>query len=97
MEEDEGPGGRGGHLLASSEADLFSERAEALRLIRVMLMADGGSSPEAAAGALSRFRAILDGYLECPTLLDPHLERMAGELAEGAREAIHGVFLAGRG
>ena len=97
MEEDEGPGGRGGHLLASSEADLFSERAEALRLIRMMLMADGGSSPEAAAGALSRFRAILDGYLECPTLLDPHLERMAGELAEGAREAIHGVFLAGRG
>ena len=42
---------------------------------------------------LSQFRTILDGYQECPTLLDAHLERMASALAQGARDMVHELFV----
>ena len=43
--------------------------------------------------ALRRLRAILDKYLECPTLLDPHLESMVHQLILPARAIVHDLFL----
>jgi len=45
-----------------------------------------------ALKALSRFRCILDKYLEFPTLLDPYLERMAGTLGSRARDIVHLLY-----
>jgi len=42
--------------------------------------------------ALSRLRVIFDKYLECPTLLDPHLERMCTALSSKALEIIHELY-----
>jgi len=41
---------------------------------------------------LQAFRSIIDKYLECPTLLDPHLESMITQLATYSRTIIHEYF-----
>ena len=85
------------HLLASSESDLFAERDEAYRLVQNLAStrnaaADPTATSLNAVADLSQFRTILDGYQECPTLLDAHLERMASSLAQGARTMVHELF-----
>ncbi|KAL3823354.1 hypothetical protein ACHAXA_008849 [Cyclostephanos tholiformis] len=46
-----------------------------------------------ADAALSKFRSILDKYLECPTLLDPTLEIMVRGLSYPARGIVRDIYL----
>lgn len=57
----------------SSETYLFGEEDQAWNCIR---------SIQTDVGALPRLQMIFDRYLECPTLLDPSLERFVNELAQ---------------
>lgn len=76
----------------TKESYLFSEHQEALHWIECL----SSSSSAAAAGepcsnssqALRRLREIFDKYLECPTLLDPHLEELVNRLASGIVAAL---------
>lgn len=86
---------------ASSESILFVEKEEVFRLIDVLSQSvpSSTSASEAAEAfetspdaALSKLRNILDKYLECPTLLDPHLESMVQRLTLPARRIIHELF-----
>ena len=43
--------------------------------------------------ALHRLRAVLDGYLDCPTLLDPHLESICSRMMIPARDIVHKIYL----
>ena len=60
--------------------------------VSVLPSPSSSQSAKAADDLLASFRNILDGYQECPTLLDRHLERMATSLAAGARTAVHELF-----
>lgn len=79
---------------ATSELYLFAEEKEALNCIDALLVvvpvdSDGKRSVQSETAddprdaVLSRWRQIMDRYLECPTLLDQSLERMVQRLAEG--------------
>ncbi len=73
----------GGVALSSSA--LFMEKDEALRLLEQISAAEDGGGGEAA---VAKFAAILDGYLELPIVLDPHLESMMEKLSPPARELL---------
>ena len=66
---------------------LFGDQTEALDCVQAIVSSSSPSS-DSNHTALSRFRVLLDKYLECPTLLDPCLERMVGDLAQAAKTAI---------
>jgi len=42
--------------------------------------------------ALARLRVIFDKYLECSTLMDPHLERIVSSLSSSAKNIIHDIY-----
>ena len=42
--------------------------------------------------ALRRLRIIFDKYLECPTLLDPYLERIVTTLSRNAVDIAHSIY-----
>lgn len=67
----------------SSASTLFSEHIQAQHCIDVLT--DKNLSKSQHTTALSQLRCIFDKYLECPTLLDSHLEEMITQLAESAR------------
>ena len=71
---------------ARSTESLFAEEKEAFALVG--LVTDGLSSTEEKDKALARLRKIFDNYLECPSLLDPHLEVLINKLLETSREFI---------
>ena len=82
--------------VASSENAFFVEREEVFGLISSLSL-QKSSCPNTQQicqdAALRRLRAILDKYLECPTLLDPHLESMVHQLILPARAIVHDLFL----
>ena len=67
----------------SSEITLFSEHGQARHCIGVVT--DDTSTISERDSALTQLRGIFDKYLECPTLLDGHLEEMVSALADSAR------------
>ncbi|KAL3778620.1 hypothetical protein ACHAW5_005067 [Stephanodiscus triporus] len=81
------------------------QREEAFDMIRIISSSSsyGGTSPSPSLSppphpatpdaALSRLRAILDRYLECPSLLDPCLEGMVTRLSSPARIIVRDLFL----
>ena len=82
----------------SSESAFFIEAEEVVRLISCL-----ASSPEddvnetsklevVGGAALARLRVIFDKYLECPTLLDPYLERIVTALSNNARTIAHDIY-----
>ena len=85
---------------ATFTQSFFIEHSEVTELISILSdttsdgSLEGGSSSflKEKATALSKFRCILDRYLECPTLLDPYLEGMVSNLASGAKTIIHDLF-----
>lgn len=66
-----------------SENSFFVENEEARRCISV-LTSDTATTEE-RDNALTKIRAIFDKYLECPSLLDCHLEEMVTTLTANAR------------
>ena len=48
--------------------------------------------PSRPDAALARLRAVLDRYLECPTLLDPSLAALVGRLSGPARGIVRALF-----
>ena len=78
--------------VASSENAFFVEREEVFGLISSLSL-QNSNAPNSQDVALRRLRAILDKYLECPTLLDPHLESMVHQLILPARAIVHDLFL----
>jgi len=82
--------------IASSENTFFVEREEVFDLITSLSLQKSNSIDTQQICqdvALRRLRAILDKYLECPTLLDPHLESMVQQLILPARAIVHDLFL----
>ena len=81
--------------VASSENAFFIEQEEVFSLIASLSHAKSNDHRQqiCQSAALQRFRAILDKYLECPTLLDPHLESMVQQLILPARAIAHEMFL----
>ncbi len=73
----------GGMVLSTST--LFKEKDEALRLLEQIAAAENGKGSEAL---VAKFAEILDGYLELPIVLDPHLESMMEKLIPRARELL---------
>jgi hypothetical protein len=67
----------------SSENILFSDYGQAQHCIH--LLTDESSTNSQRGDALSQLRGIFDKYLECPTLLDSHLEEMVTSLTESSR------------
>jgi hypothetical protein len=67
----------------SSENTLFSDYGQAQHCI--LVLTDETSTNSQRGNALSQLRGIFDKYLECPTLLDSHLEEMVNSLAESSR------------
>lgn len=41
---------------------------------------------------LRRLRIVFDKYLECPSLLDPYLERICVSLSGKARDLVHSIY-----
>eukprot|EP00986_Skeletonema_menzelii_P017354 scaffold19153_cov80-Skeletonema_menzelii.AAC.9 len=81
---------------ASSENAFFVEREEVFGLISSLSLQRSNVSDTQLICqdvALYRLRGILDKYLECPTLLDPHLESMVHQLILPARAIVHDLFL----
>ena len=83
--------------IASSENAFFVEREEVFGLITSLTLQktnDPNTQQQVCQEvALRRLRAVLDKYLECPTLLDPHLESMVHQLILPARAIVHDLFL----
>jgi tubulin-specific chaperone D len=84
---------------AAGESFLFVEVKETFRCIQRLSTttrnADDGDSAktstnnrEEAEACLNRLRDIWDKYLECPTLLDPFLEKMVHELTLQVQDAL---------
>eukprot|EP01084_Bolivina_argentea_P309179 534770_1 len=71
--------------MALSTSTLFKEKDEALRLLEQIAAAEDGKGGEAL---VAKFAKILDGYLELPIVLDPHLESMVEKLIPRARELL---------
>ncbi len=82
--------------VACSENAFFVEQEEVFDLISALSL-QNSNAPDTQQvcqdEALRRLRAILDKYLECPTLLDPHLESMVHQLILPARAIVHDLFL----
>ncbi len=82
--------------VACSENAFFVEQGEVFDLISALSL-QNSNAPDTQQvcqdEALRRLRAILDKYLECPTLLDPHLESMVHQLILPARAIVHDLFL----
>lgn len=87
----------------SSEANFFIEADEVLQLISNLCFSAGNKDEEeiavepltsiaAADGNVARLRVIFDKYLECPTLLDSHLERILTALSKNAVGIAHAVY-----
>ncbi len=71
--------------VALSSSTLFMEKDETLRLLEQIASAEDGKSGDAF---VAKFAAILDGYLELPVILDPHLLSMMVRLIPRARELL---------
>lgn len=81
---------------ATSENAFFIEREEVFGLINTLSVLQNSNTQGITVShddALRRLRAIVDKYLECPTLLDPHLESMVHRLILPARAIVHDLFL----
>lgn len=81
---------------ATSENAFFIEREEVFSLINTLSVLQNSTTQGIKIShddALRRLRAIVDKYLECPTLLDPHLESMVHRLILPARAIVHDLFL----
>lgn len=85
---DSGPDGdlsRG--RVSLSEENLFAEKKDAIGHIKTIV--DPDASVAAKDESLCCLRKIFDNYLECPTLLDRHVETMVTELMEFSRRTIN--------
>ena len=69
-----------------SESILFLEYEEATALIRSFV--DASSDLSSRNNSLAALREIFDKYLECPSLLDHHVEPMVNVLTESAVEHL---------
>jgi len=49
-------------------------------------------TPSDCDKSLRRLRIIFDKYLECPSLLDPYLERICVSLSGKARDLVHSIY-----
>jgi len=94
------------NLMAQDEVELFIEYDEVLSLLSSLSKEDVGNNNQVGIddnnnetsksrtgdAALARLRIIFDKYLECPTLLDPHLEIISSKLCSEAKKTIHLLF-----
>ncbi len=71
--------------MALSASIIFKEKQEALHLLEQIAAAEDGEGGEAL---VAKFSEIMDGYLELPIVLDPHLESMMEKLIPRARELL---------
>jgi len=90
---------------ATSESTFFVEQEEVFNLIDIISSSstsiediDTSSTQQqqqlpTTQEALFKLRSILDRYLECPTLLDPYLEKMVQKLSLPARSIVHELYL----
>jgi hypothetical protein len=90
----------------ASETSFFIEVEEVFQLISSLSISSGNSttvstddvtqndSTDLLSGdrALARLRVVFDKYLECPSLLDPHLERIVTLLSNNAVRIAHEFY-----
>jgi len=78
--------------LSSSEQVLFQHKDQALRLISAIVSSESGHDERIRA--LEELRTTLDRYLECPILIDPHLESLLvdSQLTSSAQSKIQANF-----
>ena len=69
--------------VSTSVNTLFVEHEEARHLIAVLT--SDTATRERRDNALTKLRSVFDKYLECPSLLDGHLEEMVSILTESAQ------------
>jgi len=86
-------------MMESSEASFFVESKEVFHLIVSLSLTSnetiemaGNETTPSGDKALARLRTIFDKYLECPSLLDPHLEKICTALCQKARAIIYDIY-----
>lgn len=73
-----------------SERTLFAENDQAYRYVSILISNDDDNDTSKKQNALTSLRAILDRYLEAPTLLDPYLAALVTPLGDHCRDALVG-------
>jgi hypothetical protein len=89
MDQEEDPVEAGVAEATISESVLFAEFQQATDCIGLLSNTD--SEIKTRNEALAQIRQIFDKYLECPSLLDRHVEPMVHQLTEAARSLLRAV------
>lgn len=75
-----------------SETSFFIEVEEVLQLISSLSLHENSTNLLIGDSALARLRVVFDKYLECPSLLDPHLEKIVTLLSSNAVRIAHEFY-----
>ena len=76
-------------MTTTSTSSVFAEHETAYQKIKILIQ-DGMAMSEVDA-ALADLRCIFDKYLELPSLLDKHIEKMVTQLTTAARDIMEDV------